>query len=79
MFERFWRYDDARTSGSAGAGLGLTIAQGLVDAHGGRIWATPREGGGTRVGFTGPAPECADDLRPTGGDSAARVAAVAPD
>jgi signal transduction histidine kinase len=54
MFDRFWRGDPARTRGQAGAGLGLTIARGLVNAHGGRIWAEPRRSGGTRVGFTLP-------------------------
>jgi signal transduction histidine kinase len=54
MFDRFWRADAARTRGKAGAGLGLTIAQGLIQAQGGRIWAEPRPGGGTRVGFTLP-------------------------
>ena len=53
MFERFWREDGARTGG--GAGLGLAIARGLVEAHGGRIWAESRPEGGTRVSFTLPA------------------------
>ncbi|HEY7707800.1 MAG TPA: HAMP domain-containing sensor histidine kinase [Gaiellaceae bacterium] len=54
MFERFWRADDSRTTSSGGAGLGLAIAQGLVHAHGGTIWAENRSSGGARVAFTLP-------------------------
>jgi signal transduction histidine kinase len=53
MFERFWRADRARAG--SGAGLGLAIARGLIEAHGGRIWAENRPGGGARVSFTLPA------------------------
>ena len=53
MFERFWRGDRARST--AGAGLGLAIARGLVEAHGGRIWAERGREGGARVSFTLPA------------------------
>jgi signal transduction histidine kinase len=80
MFDRFWRGDAARTPGHGGAGLGLTIAQGLVQAHGGRIWAEPRHGGGTRVCFTLPAArESVGDLRAGSRDTPARAAAVASD
>jgi signal transduction histidine kinase len=53
MFERFWRADRARTG--SGTGLGLAIARGLVEAHGGRIWAENGPQGGARVSFTLPA------------------------
>ena len=53
MFDRFWRADRARSSG--GTGLGLAIARGLVEAHGGRIWAENQPQGGARISFTLPA------------------------
>jgi signal transduction histidine kinase len=54
-FDRFWRADAARRSDGAGAGLGLAIARGLVEAQGGRIWAEARPEGGARVSFVLPA------------------------
>jgi signal transduction histidine kinase len=53
MFDRFWRADPSRSA--RGSGLGLAIARGLVEAHGGRIWAEERPEGGARVSFTLPA------------------------
>jgi signal transduction histidine kinase len=52
IFERFYRADQSRTDG--GAGLGLTIARGIVEAHGGEIWATSEAGSGTTIRFTIP-------------------------
>jgi signal transduction histidine kinase len=54
MFDRFWREDPKRDRNREGAGLGLAIAKGLVERHGGMIWAEDRLGGGARIAFTLP-------------------------
>lgn len=45
IFEKFYRGDDHKTGG---LGLGLSIARGFVEAHGGRLTAENRDGGGAR-------------------------------
>lgn len=39
IFDKFYRIDDARSSGKGGAGLGLAIAKEIVTLHGGRLYA----------------------------------------
>jgi len=51
LFDRFWQ---ARKARRAGAGLGLQIAKGIVEAHGGRIWVESTVGAGTTFYFTLP-------------------------
>jgi two-component system, OmpR family, sensor kinase len=55
LFERFWRSEGGRERGRAGAGLGLAIVAGIVDAHGGRVHAGDAPGGGAAFVVTLPA------------------------
>jgi signal transduction histidine kinase len=54
VFERFYRGEKSRSRDGGGAGLGLTIARGIVNAHGGRIWIESSPGSGTAFFFTIP-------------------------
>lgn len=66
IFDKFYRVLTVRQQGKAnvgtdlsrpapaGSGLGLAVCKGLIEAHGGRIWAAARTGGGVTFSFTLP-------------------------
>jgi PAS domain S-box-containing protein len=56
VFDRFWQ---ARKTRRAGAGLGLQIAKGIVESHGGHIWVESNVGVGTTFYFTLPTAQSA--------------------
>jgi signal transduction histidine kinase len=69
LFEKFWQ---RRRTDKRGVGLGLAIARGIVEAHGGHIWAESIVGAGSTFFFTLPALSERNDehqLATVGGDS----------
>ena len=65
LFDPFYRVIDARPR-PQGLGLGLAIVKGLIEAHGGRVWAENRVGGGARFTFTLPVSAGSAAMAPDG-------------
>ncbi len=61
VFDRFARLDDARSTASGGAGLGLAITRDIVARHGGTVLVDPLHHPGTRIVLTLPRPASAPD------------------
>ena len=51
VFDRFYRTDASRNSSKGGSGIGLSIVKKIIEDHGGKIWATSKEGTGTVMYF----------------------------
>lgn len=51
VFDHFYRGEKSRSRATGGAGLGLAIARGIIEAHGGQMWITSEQERGTQVGF----------------------------
>src|SRR5204862_3764541 len=54
VFDRFYRAEGNAVRRAGGTGLGLSICQGIVQVHGGRIWADSTPGAGSTFHFTLP-------------------------
>ena len=51
IFDRFYRTDVSRTSSKGGSGIGLSIVKKIMEDHGGKVWASSKEGIGTIMYF----------------------------
>ncbi|HEX9160607.1 MAG TPA: GAF domain-containing sensor histidine kinase [Thermoanaerobaculia bacterium] len=69
IFSPYWQ---AKRAERLGAGLGLPIAKGIVESHGGKIWVESEPGTGTRFFFTLPVSRRGQELATSSAESAAR-------
>ncbi len=54
IFERFFQGDGRKAGRRKGTGLGLAICQGIIEAHGGKIWVESKPGSGAKFSFSLP-------------------------
>ncbi|MBN1161181.1 MAG: PAS domain-containing sensor histidine kinase, partial [Dehalococcoidales bacterium] len=54
IFERFFQGDGRKAGRRKGTGLGLAICQGIIEAHGGKIWVESQSGNGAKFSFSLP-------------------------
>ena len=54
IFDRFYQVEPHLTRTYGGLGLGLAIAKGMIELHGGKIWVESVEGLGSRFSFSVP-------------------------
>ncbi|MGD1119126.1 MAG: ATP-binding protein [Dehalococcoidales bacterium] len=54
IFERFFQGEGRKAGRRKGAGLGLAICQGIIEAHGGKIWVESEPGKGAKFSFSLP-------------------------
>jgi signal transduction histidine kinase/DNA-binding response OmpR family regulator len=75
LFSRFHQLDSSTTRRAGGTGLGLVISKGIIEEHGGRIWAESKPGEGSTFSFWLPPATASEVVPPATPDAVIRPAA----